>query len=490
MSEINEILFHSLQRFDKKDADDLQKHVYDYLKTNLVKGTLGNVAGKITVDDVDLTYNSSTDRYTLNTSFDYLSTDQRFLTANSGLSFDASGVRNYFTNYLSANSNLTSADTWYVWARPDESEEANESREFFSPIDNAAENRNVNTRKVTRTILAANRTRPDNNVGWTRVAKYEFGFATINGVLVLTGPDVKAVTFTDYMSFGLQDLKIVGTSGLQTITYALEEAMRRILSDGTEDLTGTPETQPGSQPTMSLEGLTKFVKEQTYSKRGHIVLQFTANSSFPSGDIVDLADITKIAPYNAPVVVEDYRRLGFAGVVVPHAYDARRYVVPMDDTYLTNLLSDYNIGTNAMQDVNVMITYEDNSKADNVNDYFDPLRPDATFFLGRNESVVPQRFLTIYGNNGPWIGITSAEYATTVGGVNYANSTGIGILFPLCKGANSNLDTLGTPNIQEMNKIFIDYNNTSGSEALNNYETGVLRYMEPPTFELHLIVKG
>lgn len=490
MSNIEEVLFHSLQRFDLKDAEVLQKYLYDYLKNNLSPGILGNVSGKISADPITATFTTATEQYITTTAFDYFSSDHKFCTAATGLSFDGSALKTYFTNYFAANGNVTGADTWYVWARPETTEEELESREFFSSIDNATETREVNTRVVTRSVLQASRTRPDATSGWTRVANIIFTVITVNGVDTLAGPTFTALTFTDFMSFGLQDIKTPGTAGIQVITYAIEEAMRKMLSDGVEDLAGTTQTQPGSQPTMSLEGLTKFVKEQTYSKRGHIVLEFRRNPSFPSGTLVDENDITKVAPYLPPVVVETHRLLGFAGVVCSHSYDDRRFIVPLDDTYIANLLSEYGLGTNQLQDVNVMFKYPANDKANNVNDYFDPLVPDTTYFLARNESVIPQRFLQIFGDNGPWVGVGDAEYATVINGVDYANSTGIGIIFPLCKGANTNLDTLGTPNIQEMNKIFIDYNSTTGSTALGNLVTGVLRYMEPPTFQLHLIVKG
>ncbi len=123
-----------------------------------------------------------------------MSCDGRFCTAASGIVYDASAVRTYHQNYLSTNASLDGADTWYVWARPSESEEDNESREFFSPIDNAAENRNVNTRNITRTILRAGTTKPDNSVGWARVGKLTFVAVIINNIRRLGYGTVSAIT--------------------------------------------------------------------------------------------------------------------------------------------------------------------------------------------------------------------------------------------------------------------------------------------------------
>ena len=487
MSSIEEIIFHSLQRFDKADADDLQKNIYDYLSSNVIPGILG-AAGKVSADNISLTYSQSLDRYTNNTSFDFISSNGKACTVPSGVSFDASGVRNYYTNYLSANGNLTGADVWYVWAKPDESEEALENREFFSPIDNATETREVLTRKITSGILVASRGVPDSDATWCRVGKFVFGFATINSILTLTGPTISAVTFTDFMSFGLQDTKVPGTKGMQVITYAIEEAMRKILSGGTEDLDGTPQTQPGSTPTMSLEGLIKYVKEQTYSKRGHIVLRFSPNPSWPSNTQVDFDDLTDVAPYLAPTVIEEHRLLGFDNVVVEHTYDKARFVIPFNPDYLQTLSNDYGITTNDMQDVSLMFTLENNDKAENSQNYFDPLQPDVTFFLGRSDASLPHRFVTMFGFNGPWSTTSDLDYNTNIGGTDYVGRSGIGIFSPLCRAYNPNLDTRGTPNHHELIvKEFIDYNNIIPGETNT---TDVARYIEPPVFEVHLIVKG
>lgn len=489
MNALEEIIFHSLQRFDKIDADDLQTHVYEYLREKLVPGALGGVSGKISVESPVFTYNATTERYILNGDFHWLSGTGQFLVAESGIEMDALAARTYFQNFLTANGNLDGADTWYVWAQPDESEEQIETREFFSPIDNAAETREVVTRKRIRTRLALASKSPSGS--WTRVASPVFTAGQVNGQNTIFGPTWSPVTFTDYMSFGLQDIKIPGTSGLRVITFAIEEAMRRILSAGTEDPTGTPQTQPGSNPTMSLEGLTKFVKEQTYAKRGHIVLRMLPNPNWPAGGEVDFNNLTNEAPYLAPAPVEDYRRLGFEPVVIPHTYDNRRYLVPMGLTYYTTLLDEYGIGSNQLQDVNLIVQYPDNGTPNNVNDYFDPLRPDVTFTVGREDSHMAGHLITTFGVNGSWQGASDADYSTTQGGVNYQGLQCIGIFTTLCSPYNPNLDTRQTPNHHEqIVPLFIDYNRTKGLEINNTYETDIARYATPPVIEIQIIVKG
>lgn len=489
MSNIDKIKFHSLQRFDKKDADDLQKHLYDYLQENVIDG-IGLAGGKVSADDISFTYSIPTGRYTLTTEFDYLSSDKQFVTSLNGANFDVTALQTYFTNYLSTNGNLTNADTWYLWARPDAVDSTSESREFFSTINNAAETQTVLTRVIVGSVVAAGTAKPDNDAGWTKVATFKFSNATVNGVNTLLGPEIKALTISDYMSFGLQSIKTPGSKGISTVIFALEEAMRKILSDGTEDLTGTTQTQPGSTPTMSLEGLTKFVKEQTYSKRGHAVLKFSPNPNWPAGAVVDFNDLTDLAPYLAPTVTETYRWSGFDTDVVPHGYDEARFIIPFNSTQLSTLLNDFNIGTNQMQDVNLMFTYEDRDMVDNVQDLFDV--PDQTFNFGRSDAMIPKRWVIMHGNNGPWNAVETTTYSTVVNGTNYANYTGIGIYSPLCRArVDTNvLNTRRSPNHDDIVKTFIDYHLTTGSALQGNLVTNVAKYATPPTFEIHIIVKG
>jgi len=489
MSNIDKIKFHSLQRFDKKDADDLQKHIFDYLQENVIGG-IGLSGGKVSADDISFTYNAATNRFTLTTEFDFLSADKQFCTSFSGANFDVTALQTYFTNYLATNGNLNGADTWYLWAKPDPVESESESREFFSTINNAAETQTVLTRIVVGSQVAAGTVKPDDDAGWTKVATFKFSAVTINGNPTLGGPEIKALTISDYMSFGLQSIKVPGTKGVSTAIFALEEAMRKILSDGTEDLAGTTQTQPGSTPTMSLEGLTKFVKEQTYSKRGHAVLRFEPNPNWPAGAVVDFNDLTDQAPYLAPAVTETYRWSGFDTDIVPHAYDDARFIVPYNSAQLQTLLDDFQIGTNQLQDVNLMFTYDDRDMVDNVNDLFEV--PDQTFNFGRSDAMIPKRWVIMTGNNGPWNSVNTTTYQTTVNGTNYANSTGIGIYTPLCRNrVDTNVvNTRRSPNHDDVVKTFIDYHLLTGSSLQGNLQTNVPKYATPPTFEIHIIVKG
>jgi hypothetical protein len=464
---IDRIKFHNLQRLDKVDADALQQQVYDYIHKEMTSGILGSSSGKVSVDNITFVKIIANDTFSLG-QFDFVS-DGKFCECVAGLTVDSSAITTNLQNYYDANSTLTGADDWYIWAKPEDSDTDLESREFWSTINNNTENNNVLTRVKTSGVVAISRVIPASGVGWTRVGKFVYTVAAD----IVSPSSIQAVPWTDSLTFGLSSIDTAGTSGLQIYTYAMEEALRKVMSDGLIDLSGTPSKNPGDKPTRSLEGLNKFVEEQTYSKRGHIILQFAANPNWPDGQEVDTSSLTLEAPYSDPTVV-NASLLGFEDLVVMHTYDRARFAFPLNAAYQTNLGNTYNLYTNDLQDVNMFISYPNNSVG--PSDF--PGTPIDSY--PRGDSFSPLRWITMFGNNGPWVTINPGAglgWPSTVGSTNVVGLTAIGIFTQLTRPATAGGNN-GTPNHARVVQHYIDYGMSPN------------RYGVPPTFKLHIIVKG
>lgn len=332
---IKKILFETLQRFDLKDANELQQGVINKIKSlansvNTNRSTSLPQGGPTSVITC-LGVSSGIARFSamelLTAENDVLSFDQADID-NALLQVDMSAA--YATHQTLVTGGADPGGI-YFYAYPVYENTDSESREFYSLVDNAPTNRVINTRKQSSITFFANvaaQYNIQNSEGY-----YPIRIGHVATADILTGNSASPFIFSNFKSASYYDytyniteyddttlpniansrddavggISTARTEGLgfNTPFKKLERQLNRIVSYGVSDSQATTVLAHNSRPIKSLQGLTYDIGEVSSSniknsnkiKRASatIVYDFTAATPSVTQIYSDRNEITSFA---------------------------------------------------------------------------------------------------------------------------------------------------------------------------------------------------
>jgi hypothetical protein len=285
---IKKILFETLQRFDLKDANELQEGVLEKLKClaegvniNLTEGIpRGGPLSKVSlygVSDGVVRFKPMT---LLTAEHDVLCFDQEDVD-NGILQVDISAV---YADWLAGNQNTGI----YFYAYPQYTDGDTENREFYSVIDNAPTTRQINTRRLSGITFFANLSEVYNIQNEDGYYPIYIGYVKAADISTTNSSSPFNPTtewnprgyFDSVVSFGEDtdetDLPNVANNrddaaggfpigdlngrGLSTPFHKIERQLARIVSYGTQDSETTNLLGYNQKPEVSLQGLRKLIE--------------------------------------------------------------------------------------------------------------------------------------------------------------------------------------------------------------------------------------
>lgn len=330
---INKINFYSLEQFILADAQALQAHVFDYTDL-MVEGLVGGYGGSLN-RILFKSFDSETETLTLQP---FKCVIDNKVMKQEDISFNISSIATLAAAYYNTNNNMNDFPTTYLYGRLVEENYGNETRNFWSPIDQASIQQDVDTRKRITLDLRLAFSQPPAVGGfeYQRLATVTDWHISVN---IDSGANVvRPLTFAANFVFNnyFSAIRVVDlvSEGLRGPFFAVEAAIDNLLRFGQNDPASTDTTVlPGGQPTMSLQGLAAFVGNNIHKVRARIHFIASPNASWPSGE-VDFNNLPTIAPYTEFIVTTDGTGnpdyIGFDGVVAPHNFDSGLFALPFD----------------------------------------------------------------------------------------------------------------------------------------------------------------
>lgn len=335
----NKINFYSLEQFILADAQALQAQVFDY-QDDVVRGLIGENTHGALSRITRKSYNSTTEELVLNPFRAAL--QGKVMLQDEDIPIAFSAIDTLANAYYTTNSAMTGFPLVNIYARVAEEVFANETRNFWSPIDQAAIQQEVDTRtKITMDIKAAFSTPaavggfeykkiasiPD--TGWLVVVDINSGTERVV-------PQTIETTFAFNNYFASVRIADLVSEGLRGPFFALESAIDNLLRNGTDDPVGLTDTSPmpGGQPTLSLQGLAAFVGNSIHKVRARIHLGTTINTNWPAGQEVDFSNLTTVKPYTEIFQIQDGTAnpdaIGFTGDCIAHSFDDALWALPFN----------------------------------------------------------------------------------------------------------------------------------------------------------------
>jgi hypothetical protein len=361
---INKINFYSLEQFILSDAQNLQSHLFDY-NEQVISSLLGAENNGALSRITRKSYSSSTETLVLN---DFRCVLQgKILRQTSDIAIDFSSMDTLANLYYTANQNaMTDFQDVNLYARVADESTANETRNFWSPINQASIQQDVDTRTVQTMDIKAALSTP------SAVGSYEYkkiGSIKADGWLVSvdinTGQNrVTPQTITTNYLFNnyFASIRIADliSNGLRGPFFALESALDNILKNGLNDPAATDNSPlVGGQPTLSLQGLAAFVGNNIHKVRARIHLSATANNNWPANTEVDFDNLTTVAPYTElfPIAIGGAQpnSFGFNGTVVNHSFDSALWALPFDKSEVLDATG----GAGLAADTNMLLIVQD-----------------------------------------------------------------------------------------------------------------------------------
>lgn len=361
---INKINFYSLEQFILSDAQNLQSHLFDY-NDQVISSLLGAENHGALSNITRKSYSTSTETLVLN---DFRCALQgKILRQTSDIAIDFSSMDTLANAYYNTNQqSMTDYQDVYLYARITEESTANETRNFWSPINQASIQQSVDTRTVQTMDIKAALSTP------AAVGSFEYKkIATIKNDGWLVSVDINTgqnrvtpqTITTNYLFnnyFASVRVADLISNGLRGPFFALESAIENILKSGQSD-PSTTDSSPlvGGQPTYSLQGLAAFVGNNIHKVRARIHFSATANTNWPSGTEVDMNNLTTVAPYTEFFPIANgtaaANSFGFNGTVVNHSFDAGLWALPFSSSTVLGATG----GSGVAADTNMLLIVQD-----------------------------------------------------------------------------------------------------------------------------------
>tara|TARA_Y100000592_G_scaffold10226_1_gene14471 strand:+ start:585 stop:2069 length:1485 start_codon:yes stop_codon:yes gene_type:complete len=370
----NKINFYSLEQFILADAQALQAQVFDY-QDDVVRGLIGENTHGALSRITRKSYNSTTETLILNPFRAAL--QGRIMLQDEDIPIQFSSIDTLANAYYTTNNTMVGFPLVNIYARVAEEIFANETRNFWSPIDQAAIQQEVDTRtKITMDIKAAFSTPAAvGGFEYKKIASIaEDGWLVsvdINSGVERVSPQTITTSFAFNNYFASIRVAPLISEGLRGPFFALESAIDNLLRNGVNDPAGLTDTSPmpGGQPTLSIQGLAAFVGNSIHKVRARIHLSATANINWPTGQEVDFNNLTTVQPYTEIFQITDGTAnpdaIGFTGDCFPHSFDDAYWALPFDVPEV--LQSTGSLGSGA--DVNMYMIVDDlNSAIDGPDD--------------------------------------------------------------------------------------------------------------------------